>query len=491
MTATEPPPAEPMLDGRYRLGVCVGEGGMARVYRGEDAVLGRTVAIKILRPTVDSTATPERARSETTVLASLNHPSLVTLFDAQLVPGRPEYMIMEFVDGPTLSQRLTEGPMPADEVAHIAADLAEALHVVHSAGVVHRDIKPSNVLLAPSHLPGGRCRAKLADFGIAWLLDTTRVTAPGVVIGTAAYLAPEQVRGAQPSPPADIYSLGLVLLEALTGGRAFPEAEGIGTALARLTSAPVIPSSVGSEWAHLLVRMTSIDPDQRPDAAEVARVTSAIAAEARAVPGSATATIAHAATPAATPAAGLATMAAPGVTQAVAAEAATTRPLPVVSTDAAPATHPPRRRRILMASGWLAGTAAIAIAVGVWAAGIAGVPEPDPAVTPVTERSVEPSPSTDAETVDNGTAPVVPADTGAGRGNGGGNGNGNGNRDKAAEEQRKAAEKAAEEAKKAEEEAEKAEEERLKKAEEEQKKAEEEQRKEAEEAAEDLVDGEG
>lgn len=270
MLAPEPPPTEPMLDGRYRLGRCVGQGGMARVYRGEDVILGRTVAIKMFEPGADRVTTLERARSETTVLASLSHPSLVTLFDAQLAPGRPEYMVMEFVGGPTLSARMASGPLPSAEVAHFAAGLAEALYVVHLEGVVHRDIKPSNILLAPSHLPGGRSRAKLADFGIARVIDTSRLTTPGIIIGTAAYIAPEQLRGAEPSPAADIYSLGLVLLEALTGQPAFPEAEGIGTAFARLAGTPTIPDSVGPHWSRLLTDMTATDPEHRPTAAEVA-----------------------------------------------------------------------------------------------------------------------------------------------------------------------------------------------------------------------------
>ena len=116
MTAADSHEPANLLDGRYRLGECVGEGGMARVYRAEDVALGRTVAIKLIRPGVDG-ASSERARSEMTVLASLNHPSLVTLFDARLIPGQPEYLVMEFVDGPTLSSRLAErDPLPPDAV---------------------------------------------------------------------------------------------------------------------------------------------------------------------------------------------------------------------------------------------------------------------------------------------------------------------------------------------------------------------------------------
>ena len=254
MTGTEVDQTAALLDGRYRLGECVGEGGMARVYRAEDVVLGRTVAIKLIRPGVDG-APSERARSEMTVLASLNHPSLVTLFDARLVPGEPEYLAMEFVDGPTLGAQLAAGPLPTEAVAHLAAELAEALHVVHEAGIVHRDIKPSNVLLSPAQLPGARPRAKLADFGIAYLLDASRLTSPGLVIGTVAYLAPEQLRGGEPAPASDIYSLGLVLLEALTGKRVQPHGGGMAAALARLENPPTIPDSVDQRWAELLMRM--------------------------------------------------------------------------------------------------------------------------------------------------------------------------------------------------------------------------------------------
>lgn len=269
MMGAEGDSTEALLDGRYRLGACVGEGGMARVYRGEDVVLGRTVAIKMIRPGVDGAAS-ERARSEMTVLASLNHPSLVTLYDAHLVPGQPEYLVMEFVEGPTLGSRLDSGPLPPDVVAHLAAELAEALHVVHAAGIVHRDIKPSNVLFSPAALPGARARAKLADFGIALLLDGSRLTLPGLVIGTVAYLAPEQIRGGEPAPPADIYSLGLVLLEALTGERDHPHGAGMAAAMARLESPPVIPVSLGPGWSALLTGMLNLEPSQRPTAAEVA-----------------------------------------------------------------------------------------------------------------------------------------------------------------------------------------------------------------------------
>src|SRR6478609_812988 len=127
---TDSAPTQELLGGRYQLRECVGQGGMARVYRADDVLLGRTVAIKLLNGGSEGVPS-ERARSEMTLLASLNHPAMVTLYDAQLVPGKAEYLVMEFVDGPTLSARIAQGPVPPTDVAMIAADLAEALHVVH------------------------------------------------------------------------------------------------------------------------------------------------------------------------------------------------------------------------------------------------------------------------------------------------------------------------------------------------------------------------
>jgi serine/threonine protein kinase len=255
-----------LLDGRYVLDSRIGVGGMGVVYRARDETLGRTVAVKLFR---ESAADAARTTSETRLLAALNHSALVTLFDARIAEGQPNYLVMEYVDGPTLRERLSEGPLDAHEVAMMGGDLAEALHVVHSAGVVHRDIKPSNVLLRRSHVPGEHYRAKLADFGIAYLIDSTRLTTPGTLIGTAAYLSPEQVRGAEPAPASDIYALGLVLSEALTGQRAFPQTGTHEAALARLSHDPEIPGSFGYGWKSLLTAMTAREPEERPTALEV------------------------------------------------------------------------------------------------------------------------------------------------------------------------------------------------------------------------------
>lgn len=254
------------LGGRYILQSPIGEGGMGVVHLAQDELLGRTVAIKVFR---EGTADAARATSETRLLAGLNHPALVTLFDAHVEGPAPNYLVMEFVDGPTLAGRILRGPIPEDVVATVAGDLADALHVVHAAGVVHRDIKPSNVLLRTSPVPGEEFRAKLADFGIAYLVDSTRLTTPGLLIGTAAYVSPEQVRGAAPTPAADIYALGLVLLESLTGVRAFAQKTPHEAALARLSQAPPVPAHLGSEWAALLTSMTAAEPADRPSALDV------------------------------------------------------------------------------------------------------------------------------------------------------------------------------------------------------------------------------
>ncbi|MCR2817395.1 protein kinase [Microbacterium sp. zg.Y1090] len=261
-----------VLERRYRLREEIGAGGAGRVFRADDVHLQRTVAVKVMHRQVDGLGSVERARAEMLLLASLNHPCLVTLFDARI--GHTEddvaYLVMEYVPGLTLRGRLDQGDLDARELAGIALDIAEGLHVAHASGVVHRDVKPSNVLLWRSPLSNGRWRAKVADFGIAYLEQTTRATDPGLVIGTAAYLAPEQARGETPTPAADIYALGILLIEALTGRRPYSDASGIGALTARLIDPPAIPASLPAPWRDLLQAMTAMRPEDRPSALEVA-----------------------------------------------------------------------------------------------------------------------------------------------------------------------------------------------------------------------------
>lgn len=262
---------EALLDGRYVLSDRLGRGGMATVYRAEDTHLERTVAIKMLHDGEGSTAFANRAHNEKALLAAVNHPSIVTLFDAQLVPDRPRYLVMEYVDGPTLARRLRTGPMRPRQVARLARDLAEGLAVVHALGIVHRDVKPSNVLLGRD--PGGGPRtAKLADFGIACQVGSPRMTSPGIVLGTFTYMAPETLRDAEPDTPLDVFALGLVLLEALTGEPTYPAtATGRGAAAARILTPPAIPEDLDDAWRELLEAMTRLDPADRPSAREVSR----------------------------------------------------------------------------------------------------------------------------------------------------------------------------------------------------------------------------
>ncbi len=277
MTDIAGPPTAPsvggILAGRYRLDAVLGRGGYATVYRAHDEHLGRDVAVKVFAAGAADAAgsvDADRVVSETRLLASVGHPSLVTLHDAHL-DARPPFLVLELVDGPTLGDLIAAGALAPPRVARIAAELTEALHVIHARGIVHRDVKPSNVLMRPGLLPDSESRATLADFGIAALVDSARVTATGTFVGTAAYLSPEQVRGEQAGPAADVYALGLVLLESLTGVRAFPQPTPHEALVARLVRSPEIPVTLPAAWRTLLSAMTADDPAQRPDAHAVLR----------------------------------------------------------------------------------------------------------------------------------------------------------------------------------------------------------------------------
>ncbi|MFL6061278.1 MAG: serine/threonine-protein kinase [Marmoricola sp.] len=251
-----------VLDDRYVLNGRLGSGGMADVYRATDRVLHRQVAVKILRDTAEG-KNRTRFADEARTLASLNHPGLITLLDAGFQGDHP-YLVMELAEGATLSEAIASGSLEPVEVARIGAELATALDYAHGAGVVHRDVKPSNVLLCDDG------RVLLADFGIARLIGSTdHHTRTGEAIGSPAYLAPEQVAGDLLTPAVDVFSLGLVLLEALTGVRAYAGTP-IEAAVARLTASPEIPPSVSADWRDLIEAATHRDPDMRPTAAEIA-----------------------------------------------------------------------------------------------------------------------------------------------------------------------------------------------------------------------------
>jgi serine/threonine protein kinase len=243
-----------VLAGRYRLGEPLGQGGHATVYAAVDEHLQRDVAVKVWdRPCED----PAR---EARIAARVQHPGVVVVHDAH--PGGDlSYLVMERISGCSLSEALRDGPLPESRCVHLVVQLCRTLSLVHADGVVHGDVKPGNVLLGPGD------RVTLTDFGVA---SPTRTRNRSEARGTPPYLSPEQVRGRPVTPATDVYATGLLLLECLTGTRAFtgsPEA----AAVARLHGGPLVPSWVARDLAALVREMTALDPDDRPSAADVAR----------------------------------------------------------------------------------------------------------------------------------------------------------------------------------------------------------------------------
>lgn len=261
------------LGGRYRLLDEIGRGSMGTVHRARDEFLGRDVAVKLIEPPVVDAEDLRRDEDEVKVLARLNHHGLVTLFDAgsdRSDAQRPRiYLVMELIDGPDLRDRLAQGSLPSADVAQIGYDLAMALGYVHDHGVIHRDVKPANIMMFDYGHHAARVRAKLTDFGIAMLMEAPLGGGNGSFIGTAAYVSPEQAKGEPLGPASDIYSLGLVLLECLTGVRSFP-GDPLPSALARLLRGPDIPADLDPLWLRLLAAMTATDPAARPTAREAA-----------------------------------------------------------------------------------------------------------------------------------------------------------------------------------------------------------------------------
>ncbi|HEY7147807.1 MAG TPA: protein kinase, partial [Gaiellaceae bacterium] len=200
-----------VISGRYELEQLVGSGGMSNVFRAHDRLLERTVAIKILHEQYTRDADyVERFRREARAVAQLAHPNIVTVIDRGEQDGR-QYIVFEYVDGLNLKDLSARGPLDPDEAIRLALQVARALSFAHERGLVHRDVKPQNVLLNDDG------QAKVTDFGIARSLDVHGVTQTGTVLGTSDYIAPEQARGQKVDPKTDIYSLGAVLYELLTG----------------------------------------------------------------------------------------------------------------------------------------------------------------------------------------------------------------------------------------------------------------------------------
>ncbi len=235
-----------VLLGRYKLNARVGAGGMATVYDGEDLLLGRRVAIKIPHPALATDpAFLYRFVNEARAAAALAHPNVVAVYDVGEIEGLP-FLVMEFVAGETLKDLLCrEGPLPPESVVQVGIQVAAALDAAHRRGLIHRDIKPQNILLAPEAElgPHSRFRVKLADFGIALALGADSATRPGVLLGSAPYLAPELVRGESATPQSDIYALGVVLYEMSTGRLPYSGDTPLAMALQHVEAEPRRPTA--------------------------------------------------------------------------------------------------------------------------------------------------------------------------------------------------------------------------------------------------------
>ncbi|WP_078281484.1 protein kinase domain-containing protein [Mycobacteroides franklinii] len=273
-----------VLDGRYRIEAPIATGGMSTVYRGLDTRLDRPVAVKVMdsRYASDS-GFLARFRLEARAVARLRHPGLVAVFD-QGMDGKHPFLVMELIDGGTLRELLRErGPMPPHAVAAVFNPLLGGLAVAHRSGLVHRDVKPENVLISDDG------EVKLADFGLVRAVAEAGITSTSVILGTAAYLSPEQVRTGSAGPRSDVYSAGILMYELLTGVTPFTGDTALALAYQRIDRDVPAPSEaidgVPEEFDELVLRATSRDPDARyADAAQFGAELDAIASELRLPP---------------------------------------------------------------------------------------------------------------------------------------------------------------------------------------------------------------
>jgi hypothetical protein len=253
-----------LVGGRYQLQQEIGRGASGTVHRAQDRRLPRTVAVKLFTATGDP-AEELRAEREAETLAKLDHRGLVRVLDCGSDNGN-RYVVLDYVDAHPLNQLIDGAPLSMQESVRLVAALADTLAYVHARGVVHRDVKPANILVDRSGRP------RLGDFGVARTTGIAEaLTATGCIVGTPRYMAPEQVRGEPATGAVDVYALGLVLLECLTGSPEYP-GNGIECAVARLYRPPAIPDRLPAELAAVLTGMTAGNPLHRPTADRAARL---------------------------------------------------------------------------------------------------------------------------------------------------------------------------------------------------------------------------
>jgi hypothetical protein len=262
-----PSPGE-RLAGRYELIEPIGSGGMAVVWRARDLRLGRPVAVKLLRAELaEDEDVARRFESEARRAASLSHPNVAGVYDTDIDDGR-QFIVMELVDGPSVAELLAErGRLEPEEAVDIAAAAARALAAAHRRGLIHRDVKPANLLV------GRDGRTRLADFGIARALTANRMTLPGTVLGSIPYLSPEQARGDDASAHGDVFSLGVVLFEMLTGRLPWEAETPAALATVRLHAPAPAPSTVVTGLPEgldtIVARALAPDPGERYPSARV------------------------------------------------------------------------------------------------------------------------------------------------------------------------------------------------------------------------------